>query len=59
MKTKKEVLLRVLNNVMLNATNLIDQILNYNTEINYKDISNAKQALKLLRGLDILKYMPL
>ena len=59
MKTKKKVLLRVLNNVMLNATNLIDQILNYNTEINYKDISNAKQALKLLRGLDILKYMPL
>ena len=59
MKTKKEVLLRVLNNVMLNATNLIDQILNYNTEINDKDISNAKQALKLLRGLDILKYMPL
>lgn len=59
MKTKKKVLLRVLNNVMLNATNLIDQILNYNTEINDKDISNAKQALKLLRGLDILKYMPL
>ena len=59
MKTKKKVLLRVLNNVMLNATNLIDQILNYNTEINDKDISNAKQALKLLRGLDILKYIPL
>ena len=59
MKTKKKVLLRVLNNVMLNATNLIDQILNYNTEINDKDISNAKQALKLLRGLDILKFMPL
>ena len=57
METKQEVLLKVLNNVMLNATNLIDQIINYNTEINDKDVSNAKQALKFLRGLDILEDM--
>ena len=58
METKQEVLLKVLNNVMLNATNLIDQIINYNTEINDKDVSNAKQALKFLRGLDILEDIP-
>ena len=43
---------------MLNATGLIDQIINYDTEINDKDISDAKQALKLLRSLDILEELP-
>lgn len=38
--------------------NLIDQIINYNTEINDKDVSNAKQALKFLRGLDVLEDIP-
>lgn len=58
MKTEKDILLRVLNNVMLNATNLIDQVLNYDTEIKDKDISDAKQACELLRGLDILEELP-
>lgn len=40
---------------MFNATGLIDQILNYDTRINDKDISNAKQACELLRSLDILE----
>lgn len=58
MKTEKDILLRVLNNVMLNATNLIDQVLNYDTEIKDKDISDVKQACELLRGLDILEELP-
>lgn len=58
MKTKQEILLKVLNNVMLNATNLIDQILNYDTGVSDKDINDAKQALKLLRDLDILEEIP-
>lgn len=58
MKTNKEMFLGILNNVMFNATNLIDQILNYDTEINDKDISDAKQALKLLRSLAILEELP-
>lgn len=58
MKSKKDILLRILNNVMLNATNLIDQVLNYDTEIKDKDISDTKQACELLRGLDILEELP-
>jgi hypothetical protein len=58
MKSNKDLLLKALNNVMLNATGLIDQIINYDTEINDKDISDAKQACNLLRGLDILEELP-
>ncbi len=58
MELNKDLLLRVLNNVILNATGLIDQILNYDTEINDKDISNAEQACELLRRLDILEELP-
>ena len=58
MKTKQEVLLKVLNKVMLNATELIGQIINCDTEINDKDISDVKQALNLLRSLDILEELP-
>ena len=58
MEIEKEELLRVLNKVMLNATELIDQIINYDTEINDKDISDAKRALNLLRSLDILEDIP-
>ena len=58
MKSNKELLLKVLNNVMLNATELIDQIINCDTEINDRDISDAKRALNLLRGLDILEDIP-
>ena len=58
MKSNKELLLKVLNNVMRNATELIDQIINYDTEINDRDISDVKQALELLRNLDILEELP-
>ena len=39
MEIEKEELLRVLNSVMLNTSDLIDQIIKYDTEINDKDIS--------------------
>lgn len=58
MEIEKEELLKVLNKVMLNATELIDQIINCDTEINNKDISDAKRALNLLRSLDILEDIP-
>ena len=58
METNKTKLLKVLNNIMLNATGLIDSIINYETQINDKDISDTKQALKLLRDLDILEEIP-
>ena len=43
---------------MLNTSDLIDQIIKYDTEINDKDISDAKRALNLLRSLDILEDIP-
>lgn len=58
MKIEEEELLRILNSVMLNTSGLIDQIIKYDTEINDKDISDAKRALNLLRGLDILEDIP-
>ena len=58
MEIEKEELLRVLNSVMLSTSGLIDQIIKYDTEINDKDISDAKRALNLLRGLDILEDIP-
>ena len=58
MEIEKEELLRVLNSVMLNTSDLIDQIIKYDTEINDKDISDAKRALNLLRSLDILEDIP-
>ena len=58
MKIEEEELLRVLNSVMLKTSGLIDEIIKYDTEINDKDISEAKQALNLLRGLDILEDIP-
>lgn len=54
----KEKLLRILNNIMLNSTGLVDQILNYDTEVKDEDISNAEQANKILRDLDILGELP-
>lgn len=53
--TKQQVLLKVLNNIMLIATGLIDQILNYDIEISDKDIDNAEQACRLLANLQILR----
>ena len=58
MKIEKEELLRVLNSVMLKTSGLIDEIIKYDTEINDKDISDAKRALNLLRSLDILEDIP-
>lgn len=58
MEIEKEELLRVLNSVMLTTSGLIDEIIKYDTEINDKDISDAKRALNLLRGLDILEDIP-
>ena len=58
MEIEKEELLRVLNSVMLNTSGLIDQIIKYDTEINDKDISDARRALNLLRSLDILEDIP-
>lgn len=58
MKIEEEELLRVLNSVMLNTSGLIDQIIKYDTQINDKDISDARRALNLLRGLDILEDIP-
>ena len=58
MEIEKEELLRVLNSVMLSTSDLIDQIIKYDTEINDKDISDAKRSLNLLRDLDILKDIP-
>ena len=58
MEIEKEELLKVLNSVMLKTSGLIDEIIKYDTEINDKDISDAKQALNLLRGLDILEDIP-
>lgn len=58
METKKDVLLRVLNNIMLIATGLIDQILNYDTGVNDKAINDAEQACRLLANLQILEELP-
>lgn len=58
MGTKQEVLLKVLNNIMLIVTGLLDQILNYDTEINDKDINDAEQACRLLANLQILGELP-
>ena len=58
METKKDVLLRVLNNIMLIATGLIDQILNYDTEVSDKVIDDADQACRLLANLQILGELP-
>ena len=58
MEIEKKELLRGLNSGMLNTSGLIDQIIKYDTEINDKDISDAKRALNLLRGLDILEDIP-
>lgn len=58
MEIEKKELLIVLNNVMLITSGLIDEIIKCDTEINDKDISDAKRALSLLRGLDILGYIP-
>lgn len=58
MEIEKEELLRVLNSVMLTTSGLIDEIIKYDTEINDKDISDAKRALNLLRSLDILGDIP-
>ena len=58
MEIEKKELLRVLNSVMLKTSGLIDEIIKYDTEINDKDISDAKQALNLLRSLDILEDIP-
>lgn len=58
METKKDALLRVFNNVMLIVTGLIDQILNYDTEVSDKDIDNAEQACRLLANLQILGKLP-
>lgn len=58
MDKNKELLLKVLNEVMLNATNLIDQLINYDTEVNNEDVSNAKKANDLLRDLEILEELP-
>ena len=58
MEIEKEELLRVLNSVMLTTSGLIDEIIKYDTEINDKDISDAKRALNLLRSLDILEDIP-
>lgn len=38
MKTRKEVLLNLLNKVMLNSTDIIDQVLNREEEIEDMDI---------------------
>lgn len=58
MKARKDILLRVLNNTMLIATGLIDQILNYDTKISDKDIDDADQACRLLANLQILQELP-
>lgn len=58
MDKNKELLLKVLNEVMLNATNLIDQLINYDTEVNNEDVSNAEKANDLLRDLEILEELP-
>lgn len=58
MDKNKELLLKVLNEVMLNATNLIDQLINYDTGVNNEDVSNAKKANDLLRDLEILEELP-
>lgn len=58
MDKNKELLLKVLNKVMLNATNLIDQLINYDTEVNNEDVSNAEKANDLLRDLEILEELP-
>lgn len=58
MDKNKELLLKVLNEVMLNATNLIDQLINYDTGVNNEDVSNAEKANDLLRDLEILEELP-
>lgn len=55
MKTTKEALLNLLNKVILNSTDVIDQILNRDTEIENIDIFDIELASKLLiRNLEFL-----
>lgn len=55
MKTTKETLLNLLNKVILNSTDVIDQILNRDTEIENIDIFDIELASKLLiRNLEFL-----
>lgn len=55
MKTTKEALLNLLNKVILNSTDVIDQILNGDTEIENIDIFDIELASKLLiRNLEFL-----
>lgn len=55
MKTTKEVLLNLLNKVILNSTDVIDQILNCDTEIENIDIFDIELVSKLLiRNLELL-----
>lgn len=58
MKNRKDILLGVLNNIMLITTGLIDSVLNHDTEVNDKHISDAEEAREWLRGLEILKELP-
>lgn len=55
METTKEALLNLLNKVILNSTDVIDQILNCDTEIENIDIFDIELASKLLiRNLEFL-----
>jgi hypothetical protein len=55
MKTTKETLLNLLNEVILNSTDVINQILNRDTEIENIDIFDIELASKLLiRNLEFL-----
>lgn len=55
MKTTKEVLLNLLNKVILNSADVIDQILNCDTEIENIDIFDIELVSKLLiRNLELL-----
>lgn len=55
METKKDILLNLLNKVMLNSTDVIDQVLNRDAEIEDMDILDIELASKLLiRSLEVL-----
>ena len=54
----KEKLLKMLNKIMLNTAELIDQLLNYDTIVTDKDISNAYRSRKLLENLEVLEELP-
>lgn len=58
MNSKQKYLLKALNNIVKNAVELMDDILNGDTEVKDKDITDVEEANRLLMDLEILQELP-